>query len=141
VLDHRAGNADGVAFLEGVLANGVARHLAGNHHHRNGVHVCGGQAGHRIGDARSGSDQRHAHFVRAARVRIGGMDSGLLMANEDVLEFVLLEDGVVDIEDGAAGISENVFYAFLSEAADNDFGARDGSFGIHETFLSRSIGD
>jgi hypothetical protein len=69
------------------------------------------------------------------------MDSGLLMANEDVLEFVLLEDGVVDIEDGAAGISENVFYAFLSEAADNDFGARDGSFGIHETFLSRSIGD
>jgi hypothetical protein len=63
------------------------------------------------------------------------------MANEDVLEFVLLEDGVVDVQNGAAGIAKDVFYAFLSEAADNDLGARDGSFGIHETFLSRSIGD
>jgi hypothetical protein len=69
------------------------------------------------------------------------MHGGLLVAYKDVLEFVLLEDGVVDIQDGAAGIPENVFHTLFSEAADKDFGARDGSFGIHETFLSRSIGD
>jgi hypothetical protein len=69
------------------------------------------------------------------------MDSGLLMANEDVLEFVLLEDGVVNIQDGAAGIAKDVFDTFFCEATNEDLGARDGSFGIHETFLSRSIGD
>jgi hypothetical protein len=69
------------------------------------------------------------------------MDSGLLMANEDVLEFVLLEDGVVNIQDGAAGIAKDVFDTFFREATNEDLGARDGSFGIHETFLSRSIGD
>jgi hypothetical protein len=42
VLDHRTGDADRVAFLERILTDGVARHLAGDHHHRDGIHVGGG---------------------------------------------------------------------------------------------------
>ena len=73
------------------------------------------------------------------------MDRGLLMANQNVLEFVLLEDGVVDIQDGAAGLAEDVLDALFREAAHQDFGASElllrRCFVIHETFLSRSIGD
>ena len=70
------------------------------------------------------------------------------MAYQNVLEFVLLEDGVVDVQDGTAGIAEDVFNALFREAAHQYFGASELTtkllrrcFGVHETFLSRSIGD
>jgi hypothetical protein len=102
VLDHGAGDADRVAFLERILADGVARHLAGDHHHGNRVHVGGRQARDGIGHARTGRDHGDADLVRAARIGIGGVDRGLLVAYQDVLEFVLLEDGVVDVQYGSA---------------------------------------
>ena len=63
---HRARDADGVALLERVQADGVRRHLAGEHHHRDRVHVGGGDAGHRVGHAGAGGDQRHADLLRAS---------------------------------------------------------------------------
>jgi hypothetical protein len=67
---------------------------------------------------------------------------GLLVAYQDVLEFVLLEDGVVDVQYGAAWITENVFNAFFRQTTDEYFGPRDGGrcFVVHDTFLSRPIG-
>ena len=41
------------------------------------------------------------------------MDSGLLVPYQDVLDLLLLEDFVVDVEDGAAGIPEDVCDAFF----------------------------
>ena len=55
VLDARPGNANGVTFLEGILTNRVGRHLSGNDHHRNGIHVRSHQTRHRIGDTGAGS--------------------------------------------------------------------------------------
>jgi hypothetical protein len=59
-----------------------------------------------------------------------------------VLEFVLLEDGVVDVEDGSTGIAKDVFDAFFCQATHYNLSARDGSccFVVHDTFLSRPIG-
>jgi hypothetical protein len=51
------------------------------------------------------------------------MDGGLLVAYQDVLEFVLLEDGVVDVEDGAAGIAKDVFHALFGQATDDSISA------------------
>ena len=144
VLDHGAGDADRVAFLERILSDGVARHLAGDHHHGNRVHVRGRQARDGIRDARTGRDDGDTDFVRAARIGIGGVDRGLLVAYQDMLEFVLLEDGVVDVEYGSARVSKDVLDALFSQTAHDNFCARNWScccFGIHETFLSRSIGD
>ncbi len=53
------------------------------------------------------------------------MDGCLLVAYEDVLEFVLLEDGVVDIQHCATGIAKDVFHAFFGQATDDYFSARD----------------
>jgi hypothetical protein len=57
-----------------------------------------------------------------------------------MLEFVLLEDGVVDVEDRAARIAEDVLDALLRETTNQDLRARDGSFVTHFTFLSKPIG-
>jgi hypothetical protein len=54
------------------------------------------------------------------------MNRRLLVSNQDVLELVLLEDFVVDVEDGAAGISEDVLDALFLQAPYDDLGACDG---------------
>jgi len=41
-----------VHLLEGVLSNGVRRHLTADDHQRDRIHVSGGDAGHGIGQAR-----------------------------------------------------------------------------------------
>jgi hypothetical protein len=46
------------------------------------------------------------------------------VAYEDVLDLVLLEQLVVDVEDRAARIAEDVLDAFFLETADDDFGTR-----------------
>ena len=64
-------------------------------------------------------------FGRRARIAVGGVDRALLVAHEDVLDLVLLEELVVDVEDRAARIAEDVLDAFFLEAADDDFGTRE----------------
>jgi hypothetical protein len=47
----------------------------------------------------------------------------LLVPDQDVLDLVLLEQLVVDVEDRAARVAEDVLDAFVLEAADDDFRA------------------
>lgn len=51
------------------------------------------------------------------------MHGSLLVAHQDVLKLVLLENRVVDVEHRAAGIAENVFHALFGQAAHDDIGA------------------
>ena len=53
------------------------------------------------------------------------MDRTLLVPNEHVLDLFLLEQLVVEVEDRAAGVAEDVFDAFFLEAADDDFRTRE----------------
>ena len=59
-----------------------------------------------------------------ARIAIGRMHRRLLVAHQDMLELVLLENFVVDVQHRAAGIAENIFDAFFRQAAHDDFCAR-----------------
>ena len=52
------------------------------------------------------------------------MHRPLLVANENVLDLFLLEQLVVDVENGPAGIAEDVLDALFLEATDDDFCAR-----------------
>jgi hypothetical protein len=124
LLHDRARDADGVALLECVEADRLGRHLAGNHHHRDRVHVGGGDPGNGVGDARAGSDERDPDLARGARVAVCRVHGALLVANEHVLHLVLLEELVVDEQDRAAGIAEDNLDAFFLQAANDDLGAR-----------------
>jgi len=57
------------------------------------------------------------------------VDRRLLVANQDMLHFVLIEDGVVDVEYCAAGITEHMFDILFGQAAYKYF--RAGKFVAH----------
>ena len=110
VLHARAGNAHHINFLKCIRAHRGRRHLAGNYHQRDGIAVGRGNAGDGVGGARAGSHQRHAHLAAHACIGIGGMHRCLLVAHQDMLEFVELVESVVDFQNRAAGIAEHVFH-------------------------------
>jgi hypothetical protein len=45
----------------------------------------------------------------------------LFMAHKDVTDLVLLEQLIVDVQDGATGIAEKIFDLFFLEAPDYNF--------------------
>jgi hypothetical protein len=135
VLHAGPGNAHGIHFLEGILADGRGGNLAGDHHHGNGIHVGGGDTRHRVGGAGAGCHDGHADLAGTTGVGVGRMDGRLLMAHQDVLEILLLVDFVIDVEYRAARVPEDVLDTFVAQTADNDF--RTGQFHVShgEKFL------
>jgi hypothetical protein len=121
VLDDGPGDADGVALLEGVQADGGRGHLAGDDHHRDAVHVGRGNAGDGIGHAGAGGDQRHADVAGGAGIAVGRMHGSLLVAHQHVLDGVLLVERVVDVEYRTAGVAPDVLDAFGLKGLDEDF--------------------
>ncbi len=118
-------DADRIALLERILADRGGRHLAADDDERDGIHVGRGDAGHRIGDAGAGGHETHADIARGARIGVGGMNRGLFVAHEDVLDLVLLVQLVVDVEYRAAGIAPNELDFFVGQRA-HEHGAADG---------------
>jgi len=47
----------------------------------------------------------------------------VLVANQDVLDLVLLEQGVVDVQHSAARITKEIFHALVCERANEHFTA------------------
>jgi len=121
VLDDRARDADGVALLEGIQSDRRRGHLAGDDHHRDRVHVGGGDAGHGIGHARARRHQRDADVAGGARIAVGRVHGGLLMAHQHVLDGVLLVECVVDVEHRPARVAPHVLHALGLQAAHEDF--------------------
>ena len=106
VLGAGPGDADRVALLEGVVADQVRRHLAGDAHDGNGIHQRIGEAGDGVGGAGAGGDQHDADLAGRARIAFGGMHRAAFLAHQHVLDLLLLEQLVVDRQHGAAGIAE-----------------------------------
>ena len=123
VLHARASDADRVGLLESVVADQVRRHLAGDDHHRDRVHVSGGDAGDGIGGPGSRGDQHHAGFAGGARVAISRVRGGLLVAHQDVFDLLLAVQGVVDVQHRTARVAEYVPHALIAQETDDDFGA------------------
>ncbi len=65
----------------------------------------------------------HADLAGRARIAFGGMDRALLVADEDVLDAILLEQLVIDRQHGAARIAENMLNALIGESLKHHLGA------------------
>ncbi len=123
MLHDGPGNTDHVRFLEGVLADQVALHLAGQHHHGNRIHVGGGNTGDGIGGAGAGGDQHHAGLAGGTGIAVRRMGRRLFMAHQYVGHLAVLEQGVVYVQNRATGIAENVLYTFVFQSAGDHFAA------------------
>ena len=136
VLGRRPRDADGVAFLEGVVADEMGRHLPGEADDRDRVHQRVGQRRHHVGGARAGGDQRDADAAGRAGIAFGRMAGALLVTDEDMLDIVLLDDLVIDRQDRAAGIAEDVLDALVLQRPDDHF--RAGHFDAVRLLFHRS---
>ncbi len=137
VLGAGAGDAHRVAFLEGVGADQVGGHLAGEHHQRNGIHQRIGQAGNGIGGAGTGSDQHHAGLAGGTGIAFRSMDRALLMAHQHMGDAFDLEQRVIDRQHCAAGITEDMRDALVPEGADDHLRAGHGFGGRLYPVLGR----
>jgi hypothetical protein len=122
VLAAGAGDAHRVAFLEGIRADQVGRHLAGDADQRDRIQQRIGETGHHIGCAGAGGHQQHARLAGRARVAFGRMRRALLVTHQDVLDGLLLEQGVVDRQDRPSRVAEDVSYAVILQRTHHDLG-------------------
>ena len=116
-------DADRVAFLEGVVADEMGRHLAGDADDGDRIHQRVGQPGDGIGGAGAGGDEHAADLAGRARIAFGRVHRALLVAHENVLEPVLLEQLVIDGQHGAARIAENMLDALVGKRLEHHFRA------------------
>ena len=123
MLGRGAGDADRVAFLEGVGADQMAGHLAGDDDERDRIHQRVDHAGYGIGGAGAGGDEHHADLAGRAGIAFGRMRRTLLVPNQDVLQLVLLEQRIIDREHRAARIAENGVDTLVEQRPNDDFGA------------------
>jgi hypothetical protein len=112
VLHDRSRDAHGVAFLERIEPDRRCRHLSGDDHHRDRIHVGGGDSRHGVCDSRTRRHQRNADVAGGAGVAVGGMHGGLLVPHQHVLNGFLLVQRVVDVQHGAAGVAPDVLDTF-----------------------------
>ena len=131
VLGTGAGDADRVAFLEGIRADQVGWHLAAEDNHGNGVHHRIGDGRDHIGGAGAGCDKGNAAFAGGTGIAFGGMACALFMAHQDVADVRRREKRVIDGEYRTAGIAKERVYTLLTKRLDDDLGAR------HDTGLCR----
>ncbi len=123
VLNDGAGNTDHVGFLESISAHHIAGNLPRDDHHRDRVHISGGNTGDGIGRARAGGDQHHTGLAGGTRIAVGHVSSSLLMTNKDMRNFLFLEQRIIDVQQGAARIAVDVLNAFVAQEADDHFSA------------------
>jgi len=112
VFGDGAADAEHIRFLERVIADQMAGHLAGDGHQRDRIHVGRGQPGHQVGGTRPGGGHADAHLAGSTGKTIRRMRRSLFMTsqvkrNGRVIQFV------ENIDDHAAGKSESGGHALL----------------------------
>src|SRR3569832_1669719 len=122
VLDARTGDADGGDLLERSVADQLRRYLTGDDDHGDGVHVGRGDAGDGIGGAGARGHQHHAGLAGRAGITVGRVGGALLVADQDVLDVFLLEQGIVNVEHRPTWVAKHVFDALVLQTADDDIG-------------------
>jgi hypothetical protein len=128
-------DADRVAFLECVIADQMRRHLARDDDDRDGVHERVGEPGDGVRRARSRGDEHRADLARRARIAFCRVHGALLVADENVLELVLLKQSVIDRQHRAARVAENMLDTLIDERLDHHF--RAGHFSLHRPLHSQ----
>src|SRR5438552_13738299 len=123
VLNAGPSDANGVNFLKSIGADQAQWNLAGDHHNRRRVHVRVVHAGDRVGGAGPGRDQRHTDAPRSPRISFGHVDRALLVTYQVMSDAIACAPQlIIDVQHGAAWITEDRIDTFVHERIDQNFG-------------------
>ena len=104
-------------LLEAVQAQEIPGHVAGNGHHRHGIHIGCGDACHQVGGAGAGGGDAHPYPAGSPGITVCRMGRGLLVGRFNMADFVaVLIEGVINIQHCPAGVAEHGIYALLQQA-------------------------
>ncbi len=131
VLGAGPGDADSVAFLEGIVADEMGGHLAGDADKGNGVEHCIRQRRHHVGRARAGRNEGDARLAGGAGIAFGRMAGALLVAHQDMLKSFLLNDLIIDGKHCTARVAEDRINSLVFQRLYDHFGA--GHFPCHSS--------
>ena len=114
-----------VDFLEAIGADLGGGHVAGDGHQRNGIQICIGDAGDQIGGTGAGGCDDHAHLAGGSGIAVGSVRCTLLVGSQHVTDLCLIPvQGVIQVDDLSAGITEDGLTSLLDESSDDDVSAR-----------------
>ena len=138
VLGNGQGDTGDIDLLEAVGADDGVGHVAGDGYQGNGVDVSRGDAGDQVGGAGAGGGDDHAHVTGGPGIAVGGMGGPLLVGGQHMLQLALVfVQGVIDVDDLAAGVAEDHIGALLDQSAHDDI--RAGKY--HVIILSCILGN
>ena len=96
VLHHGERHPEEISLLEGPAPDHLLRHLAGNRHHRNRIHVGVGYTGYQIGGAGPGGRHADTSLAGDTGISLRGKTSTLLMTREDRPDLLRLRECLMD---------------------------------------------
>ena len=123
VLGTMARDSNRVAFLESVRPNQAGGYLSGNYDKRDGVHPCVRDARDGIRRAGPRSDENHAGLTGRSGVAFCRVHRTALLPDENVTDAILLEQCIVNRENGTARIAEYELDAEVMEGSHQDLSA------------------
>ena len=121
MLRDRHGDSGNVHLLKGVLAKRRQYHIAGDRHHRHGIHISRGDTGHQIGGAGAACRQTDSYSASGPRIAVRRMSRSLLMRRKNMLYFItMLIQSVIYIKNRAARIAEHSIHTLFLQTFHND---------------------
>ena len=114
VLGAGPADTDIIGFLKRIVADEICRNLPGKRNQRHRIHVRIGQAGDDIGHARARGHQHNASLAGRFSVALRHMSSALLVASQYQLQIFALAEHIENLQDNAAGQTENGFHPFAA---------------------------
>ena len=110
------------AYFREVPGDGLAPHLAGNHHHGNAVGVSAEYAVEGVDPARARGDVQDRRAPAHARIALRRHGAGLLVVHGDIGEALRPAERVVEMHRSAARHQEDVGEAFLDQQVSDIIG-------------------
>ncbi len=117
------GDTHHIGFLKRVSADQVTLDLTGNDDHWNGVHVRSRDTRDRVRRTRATSDKDDTGLTGCPRVPICHVCRCLLVAHQDMLDLILLEQRIIDVQDRSTRVTKDVFNAFILKGTDQHVSA------------------
>ena len=116
-----AGDAHRVGFLKRVGTDQMRWHLPCHTHQRNRIHQRIRQRCYGVRGPRPRGHHQHAHFASRARIAFGCVACTLFVPHQNMPQFILFKQRIIDRQHRTAGIAEHHVGTVIEHRLNHDF--------------------